>query len=142
VPLFWDPAYQAAARRFLAALEGHLATRPGVLFVDVTPGAETNPYRMGTLDDDPRSDHVHRRARERQLALRRRALGPGPRRLPGRGGDVPERDPRVVTLSQGRLLGAPSRLGTIGDRAVGLGMGQAERPARRLLRHQAASARW
>ena len=144
VPLFWDPAYQAAARRFLAALEGHLATRPGVLFVDVTPGAETNPYRMGTLDDDP----AFRTTFTAALA------SDGSRYDDARWGQAlddylvavatsPSAIPRVVTLNQGGLLGAPSRLGTIGDRAVGLGMWVGQNGLRGdSYATEAASARW
>jgi hypothetical protein len=47
IPLFWDPIYQKYALRFLAQFAARYGDNPDVLFVDVTPGAETNPYRFG-----------------------------------------------------------------------------------------------
>ena len=116
----------------------------GVLFVDVTPGAETNPYRMGTLDDDP----AFRTTFTAALA------SDGSRYDDARWGQAlddylvavatsPSAIPRVVTLNQGGLLGAPSRLGTIGDRAVGLGMWVGQNGLRGdSYATEAASARW
>lgn len=54
MPLFWDPIYQKYAWRFLAELAARYDRNPDVLFLDVTPGAETNPYRFGTIQrSDP-----------------------------------------------------------------------------------------
>lgn len=54
IPLFWDPVYQHYAFRFLEQLRDYLSDREGILFIDITPGAETNPYRFGTIDaNDP-----------------------------------------------------------------------------------------
>ena len=54
IPLFWDPIYLAHAHAFLDTLAKRYDQNPDVLFVDVTPGAETNPYRFGTIDQlDP-----------------------------------------------------------------------------------------
>lgn len=50
IPLFWDPIYQRYALRFLEQLRDHLGDRGGILFLDITPGAETNPYRFGTIN--------------------------------------------------------------------------------------------
>jgi hypothetical protein len=52
VPLFWDPIYQKYAHQFIAALSARYDSNPTVMFIDATPGAETNPYRMGTIDDN------------------------------------------------------------------------------------------
>ena len=49
IPLIWDPIYEKYAWRFLEQLAARYDGNPGILFVDVTPGAETNPYRFGTI---------------------------------------------------------------------------------------------
>lgn len=49
IPLIWDPIYRKYAERFLSAFAAHYDGSPNLLFVDVTPGAETNPYRFGTI---------------------------------------------------------------------------------------------
>jgi enterochelin esterase-like enzyme len=46
VPLAWDPVYRARAASFLRAAARKWDGDPDILFVDVTPGAETNPYRF------------------------------------------------------------------------------------------------
>lgn len=54
IPLAWDPIYERYAWRFLEQFASRYESNPGLLFVDVTPGAETNPYRLGTIDaQDP-----------------------------------------------------------------------------------------
>jgi hypothetical protein len=45
IPLFWDPIFKEHARQFLAEVARKFGNNPRLLFVDVTPGAETNPYR-------------------------------------------------------------------------------------------------
>ena len=50
IPLIWDPIYQKYAWRFLEQFARRYGGNPGLLFVDVTPGAETNPYRFGTIN--------------------------------------------------------------------------------------------
>lgn len=50
IPLFWDPLYRKHAARFLAEVARKFDGRPDVLFVDVTPGAETNPYRFRRIN--------------------------------------------------------------------------------------------
>lgn len=49
IPLAWDPVYQKYAWRFLEEFSRRYDGLPGLLFVDVTPGAETNPYRLGLI---------------------------------------------------------------------------------------------
>ncbi|MCX7015414.1 MAG: alpha/beta hydrolase fold domain-containing protein, partial [Candidatus Sumerlaeota bacterium] len=49
VPLPWDPIYQECADGFLREVARKFDGDPNVLFIDVTPGAETNPYR-GRMD--------------------------------------------------------------------------------------------
>lgn len=48
IPLIWDPIYEKYAWRFLEQFAARYDDNPNLLFVDVTPGAETNPYRFGT----------------------------------------------------------------------------------------------
>jgi len=50
VPLFWDPIYRKHANRFLREVARKFDGDPNVLFVDVTPGAETNPYRFRRIN--------------------------------------------------------------------------------------------
>ncbi len=49
IPLIWDPVYREYAERFLTEFAARYDGTPNLLFVDVTPGAETNPYRFGTI---------------------------------------------------------------------------------------------
>lgn len=46
IPLFWDPIYRRYARRFLEEVARKFDRDERLLFLDVTPGAETNPYRF------------------------------------------------------------------------------------------------
>ena len=50
IPLPWDPVYRKYAERFLEEINRKYGADPHVLFIDVTPGAETNPYRFGTIN--------------------------------------------------------------------------------------------
>ncbi|MCB1121554.1 MAG: hypothetical protein KJT03_08400, partial [Verrucomicrobiae bacterium] len=50
IPLIWDPVYQRHAFNFLRHVQEKYGDNPHILFLDVTPGAETNPYRFGTID--------------------------------------------------------------------------------------------
>lgn len=50
IPLIWDPIYQVHAWRFLKKVAARYGQSPHLLFIDVTPGAETNPYRFGTIN--------------------------------------------------------------------------------------------
>ena len=50
IPLFWDPIYQHYALRFLGKVAERYDNNPNILFIDITPGAETNPYRFRTID--------------------------------------------------------------------------------------------
>ena len=46
IPLFWDPIYRRHALGFMEQVARKFDRDPGLLFIDVTPGAETNPYRF------------------------------------------------------------------------------------------------
>lgn len=50
IPLIWDPLYRKHAIAFMRAVNEKYGAHPGVLFIDLTPGAETNPYRFGTIN--------------------------------------------------------------------------------------------
>jgi len=50
VPLVWDPVYRQYAVRFLREVARKFDGDPNVLFIDVTPGAETNPYRFRRIN--------------------------------------------------------------------------------------------
>ena len=52
-PLQWDPIYKRYADRFLREVARKFDGDPNVLFLDVTPGAETNPYRGGMNRREP-----------------------------------------------------------------------------------------
>lgn len=49
LPLFWDPIFRKHAMNFMKAVNDHFKNNKNILFIDVTPGAETNPYRFGTI---------------------------------------------------------------------------------------------
>ena len=46
IPLIWDPIYKRHARRFMEEVARKFDRDERLLFIDVTPGAETNPYRF------------------------------------------------------------------------------------------------
>jgi len=50
IPLTWDPIYQKHAWKFLEQFAARYDGHPNLLFVDVTPGAETNPYRFARIN--------------------------------------------------------------------------------------------
>src|SRR5262245_22577648 len=45
IPLIWDPIYRKYSTQFLQEVARKFDGDPNILFLDVTPGAETNPYR-------------------------------------------------------------------------------------------------
>lgn len=50
IPLVWDPIYQKHAERFLREIARKFDGDSHVLFIDITPGAETNPYRFRRIN--------------------------------------------------------------------------------------------
>jgi acetyl esterase/lipase/predicted alpha/beta-hydrolase family hydrolase len=50
IPLAWDPIYRKQAERFLKEVARKFDGSPHVLFIDITPGAETNPYRFRRIN--------------------------------------------------------------------------------------------
>ena len=50
MPLIWDPIYRKYAWRFMEQFAARYDDHPHVLFFDITPGAETNPYRFAIIN--------------------------------------------------------------------------------------------
>lgn len=50
IPLVWDPIYRQHSQAFLAEVARKFDGDPNILFIDVTPGAETNPYRFRRIN--------------------------------------------------------------------------------------------
>jgi acetyl esterase/lipase len=50
IPLIWDPVYRRYAAKFLQEVARKFDGDPNVLFVDITPAAETNPYRFRRIN--------------------------------------------------------------------------------------------
>ena len=63
VPLQWDPIYRKYAFKFIQAFARKYDGNPYVLFIDVTPGGETNPCRGNLLKGDPAFREVFLNAR-------------------------------------------------------------------------------
>ncbi|HBE03276.1 MAG TPA: hypothetical protein DC049_12500 [Spirochaetia bacterium] len=49
IPLIWDPVYKKYAFRFMKKLTEKYNSNSSIIFIDITPGAETNPFRFGTI---------------------------------------------------------------------------------------------
>ena len=123
MPLIWDPIYQQYAWRFLAQFAARYGDNPHLLFVDVTPGAETNPYRFGTINrTDPgfkdtfekiKASDGRTYSEELWLATLKEWVVASKQALP--------RTPLLVTLNVGGLR-VSDRLGTIGDYCASHGM--------------------
>lgn len=122
IPLIWDPIYKKYAWRFLEAFAGRYDANPGILFIDVTPGAETNPYRFGTIaKTDPgfKDRYSATRAsdgRDYSEALWLDTL----KEWIDASDRIFQRTPLLVTLNIGGLRSA-DRSGEIGDYCVSKG---------------------
>ena len=62
VPLFWDPVYKMYSQRFLREVARRFDGNPQLVFIDATPGAETNPYRFGMDLRDPEFREIFKKA--------------------------------------------------------------------------------
>ncbi len=123
IPLFWDPVYLQHAMAFLDAVAARYDANPDVIFIDVTPGAETNPYRLGTIDEiDPGFRNVFRQTpasdgalytSERWLAALEAYISAVKSRFPTL--------PTLITLNRAGLPDEPSRLAEVGAFALGFG---------------------
>jgi acetyl esterase/lipase len=122
VPLFWDPIYRKHANLFLAEVARKFDGDPNVLFLDVTPGAETNPYRFRRINaaepgfktsfsEKPASDG-RRYSHELWLETVKQAIDEASATF--------KKTPLLVTLNVGSLDG-PEQFLTIGSHAVSRG---------------------
>lgn len=123
IPLTWDPVWRTHAAGFLRQVAQRFDGDPDLLFIDITPGAETNPYRFRRLDrSDPQLRERFRTAAasdgrryddalwlETVLGQLREAAA------------IFRRTPLLVTLNTGALDGA-GNLRAIGDQAAELGL--------------------
>lgn len=122
IPLCWDPIYKKYAWRFLAEFAARYGDNPQLIFADITPGAETNPYRFGLQnpanlafkDTYAQVKASDGRAYTEELWLEtiQEWVDASARILP--------RTPLLVTLNVGGLHAA-DRLVTIGDYCVAKG---------------------
>lgn len=117
IPLIWDPIYMKYADRFVGEINKKYGDNPHVLFIDVTPGAETNPYRFGTINrQNPEFQEEFRKTEasdgrvyspEVWMETVKQYVDASDRLLPN--------TPLLVTLNVGGMPDEPNRLPTIGD---------------------------
>jgi len=122
VPLFWDPIYRKYANGFLREVARKFDGDPNVLFVDVTPGAETNPYRFRRINVvEPEfkqrflataASDGRRYSHELWLATVKQAVDDAVATF--------RKTPLLVTLNVGSLDG-PEQFQAIGDHCVARG---------------------
>jgi hypothetical protein len=123
IPLVWDPIYKKYAWRFLEAFAARYGDHPRLLFVDVTPGAETNPYRFGLNNPSNlafkdayaqmKASDGRSYSEELWLATVKEWVDASARVLP--------KTPLLVTLNVGSLNG-PDRARDIGEYCVSKGL--------------------
>jgi dienelactone hydrolase len=122
IPLFWDPVYRKHANRFLAEVARKFDGDPNVLFIDVTPGAETNPYRFRRINvAEPEfkarfltaaASDGRKYSHELWLQTVKQAIDDASAAF--------KQTPLLVTLNVGSLDG-PEQFRAIGDHAVSRG---------------------
>jgi acetyl esterase/lipase len=122
IPLFWDPIYQKHAASFLREAARKFDGNPNLLFFDVTPGAETNPYRFRRINvnepefkqrfaDTPASDG-RKYTHELWLETVKQGVDSAVAQF--------KKTPLLVTLNAGSLDG-PEQFQAIGDYCVSHG---------------------
>jgi len=122
IPLIWDPVYRKYALRFLQEVARKFDGDPNVLFIDVTPGAETNPYRFRRINvQEPQfkqrfaetaASDGRKYSHELWLETVKQAVSDAT--------GVIKKTKLLVTLNVGSLDG-PSQMQPIGDHCVALG---------------------
>ncbi len=122
IPLFWDAIYQKHAARFLREVARKFDDDPDLLFIDITPGAETNPYRFRRINmNEPefkarflasKSSDGRSYSHELWLDTVKKAINEADAAF--------ERVPLLVTLNVGSLDG-PEQSRVMGDHAVAHG---------------------
>ena len=148
IPLVWDPIYRKHANRFLGEVARKFDGDPSVLFIDVTPGAETNPYRFRRIhvaEPDFRGRFLNAAAsdglkysHELWLKTVKRAIDDA--------SVLFRQTPLLVTLNVGSLDG-PEQFRAIGEHAVSRGVyvgqnGLSARSYREDSQRKAAFAEW
>jgi dipeptidyl aminopeptidase/acylaminoacyl peptidase len=122
IPLVWDPVYRKYASRFLAEVARKFDGNPDILFIDLTPGAETNPYRFRRINVQEPEFKVRfasaaasdgtTYSHELWLDAVKRAVDDAAAAF--------QKTKLLVTLNTGSLDG-PSQMQAIGDYCVGRG---------------------
>ena len=122
IPLAWDPVYIRHANRFLREVARKYDGDPNVIFVDVTPGAETNPYRFRRINAvEPEFKRVYAQkaasdgrtySHELWLETVKKAVDDAAAAF--------RKTPLLVTLNVGSLDG-PLQMRAIGDHCVARG---------------------
>jgi hypothetical protein len=122
IPLVWDPIYKKYALRFLEQFAARYGDNPRLLFVDVTPGAETNPFRYGINNPanlafkdayaKVKASDGRSYSEELWLETVKEWVDASARVLPN--------TPLLITLNVGSLKG-PDRLREIGEYCVSMG---------------------
>jgi hypothetical protein len=118
IPLFWDPVYRKHAEAFLAEVARKFDGDPNLLFIDVTPGAETNPYRFRVFNawrPQFRDEYAAAPASDGRTYSDALWLETVKDYIDAGGAAFP-RTPRLVTLNVGGMSG--DRLVEIGNYAV------------------------
>lgn len=121
IPLFWDPIYKQFARRFMAEVARKFGDDPRLVLVDVTPGAETNPYRFRVFNawrPQFKDEYAAVRASDGRAYTDALWLETLRDYIDASAAAFP-RTPLLVTLNVGGMTG--DRLGEIGAYCVGRG---------------------
>ena len=124
IPLIWDPIYQRYAMRFLREVARRFDNDTTILFLDVTPGAETNPYRFGTIDQiDPSFRQVFLSTPASDGRTYNDTLWKNiVQRYIDSSALIFNSLPLLVTLNNGGMPGSPNRLIDFGNYAVARGL--------------------
>ena len=120
IPLIWDPIYKTHAFEFLEEVARKFDGDSRILFLDVTPGAETNPYRFGTIDQkDPgfRTQFLATAA-SNNLTYSYALWDATIREWIDESASRFKQLPLLVTLNRGGMPTEPSRLVAFGEHAV------------------------
>ena len=122
IPLIWDPVYRQYSTRFLQEVARKFDGDPNILFIDVTPGAETNPYRFRRINvQEPEfkqrfaeaaASDGRKYSHELWLESVKRAVADA--------AGIFKKTKLLVTLNVGSLEG-PSQMQAIGDHCVSHG---------------------
>jgi hypothetical protein len=119
--LIWDPVYRQCATHFLEAVARKFDGDPNILFIDVTPGAETNPYRFRRInvqEPDFRQRFAQTAASDGRKYSHELWLETVKQAVADAAG-IFKKTKLLVTLNVGSLDG-PSQMQTIGDHCVAL----------------------